>query len=358
MKVWMADAASTALLRACLAEEGTLRFLREWEGRQQWEDLDDASLRLIPYLFRTLERNGIESRYQARIKGTYARYWYLYHRDIAPGLEALRSAPAGLGPPLILKGLPLQSLVYGSDPPTRPVKDIDILVAPVHVPAWITHLESLGYVAESPYSLGYGLRYRKSAGYRSDRSSIDLNWRIHEYSADPSIEARMMARSQFVGIAGQSLQTLDATDHLLHTLLHGSAWNPVPPTRWVLDAALLIRGGAITWGTFIDEADRCDWRSPIVEMLDYLSSTFEVEIPAQSMASLRSLRPRVAGVASHFALTRRSRWSRRACRLLYAEALNDRPRSGSRLAWMAAPSTALVRMGQEFVATQRKPHAG
>lgn len=356
MQAWMSDPATTALLRACLTEDGVNEHsLRRWESLQAWEDLDDASLRLIPYLYRVLERSGVESRHHRRIKGTYARYWYLHHRDVIPGLDALHSPPVHVGETLILKGLALQSLVYGCDPPTRPVKDVDILVSRRDVRSWVDHLESAHFVAESPYSLSYAIRYRKSAGYRLGTSSVDLNWRVHEFSADHEVEARMLRRSKRLRIAGRDMLTLSITDHLLHTLLHGSAWNPVSPTRWILDASLLIRSGEVDWEVLLDEVHRCAWRSPILEMLEYLRDVFDVEVPTDAMRSLRARPSHLRGLAAHFALTRHSRWSRRTCRVIYAEAMNQRPLARSRLGSVLTPAVTWARMTEEFATARRRP---
>lgn len=352
----MSNPATTELLRACLTDDGANELsLRRWESLQAWEDLDDASLRLIPYLYRVLERSGMESRHHHRIKGTYARYWYLHHRDVIPGLDALLSAPVHVGEPLILKGLALQVLVYGCDPPTRPVKDVDILVSSRDVRSWVDRLESTHFVAESPYSLSYAMRYRKSAGYRLGTSSVDLNWRVHEFSADHEVETRMLRRRTHLRIAGRDMVTFSITDHLLHTLLHGSAWNPVSPTRWILDASLLIRSGEVDWEIFIDEVHRCGWRSPILEMLQYLRDVFDVEVPTDAVRSLRVRSSHLPGLAAHFALTRHSRWSRRACRVLYAEAMNQRPRARSRLGSVLTPAVTWGRMAEEFTIARRRP---
>lgn len=322
---WEPSPAQLALLRTCLAPDDAVeRRLREWEAIVPLDDIDGGSYRLIPFLYRRISQAGVTARDHGRIKGIYARFWYLYHRDTEPALGVLaRLRDAGM-PFLLLKGAALRSVAYGDDAPTRPADDVDILVPPGSVIAAVTMLQGCGLVPVSEYSVEYSLRARKSLGMSGPQGSVDLNWRLHEFRADPLLEDRIRSSAISIGVRGRPFETMAPTYHLLHALVHGSAWNPVPGIRWMLDAGLLAsRPNGVEWSLFVAEVGANGWRDPVLGQLAFLRDELDVAVPPDVIAGVRALRPSVSGALMDVALTRRSRAGRRLSRVAYAEYLTS-----------------------------------
>lgn len=292
-------------------------------------------MRLLPYLYRRLEACGIAAVDHGRIRGIYARYWYLHNTQAIPSLTELAHLRNNGLRFLLLKGTSLQFLVYGQDPPTRPADDVDILIDGNDLNEWVAYFTEVGYQNTSHYSQSYSHATRKSMGWEKPGSSIDLNWRLNEFSLDPAFEKRVFARSVPIVIRDFTFDSPSTADHFLHTILHGSGWNPVPTVRWILDACLLA--GQMTesdWRVVITEIGLCGWRTPMLEQMEFLCDEYQADIPAWVIQEVATLKKSRAGSLAYRALTLPTRSARRRARVLYAEYLNNRDYTGkSGLAW-------------------------
>lgn len=359
---WEPSPSQLALLRTCLASDDAVEVrLREWEALVELDDIDGGSARLIPYLYRRISRAGVAARDHGRIKGIYARYWYLHHRDTAPALELLGELRDAGAEFLLLKGAALRALAYGDDAPTRPADDVDILVAADAVTAVVAVLEERGLAPVSEYSVEYSLRARKSLGMSGPDGSVDVNWRLHEFRADPRLEERVRASAIEIDVRGQTFDTMAPTYHLLHALVHGSAWNPVPGIRWILDAGLLATlpegPGRVEWGLFVAEVGACGWRDPVLGQLLFLRDVLDVPVPPDVIGGVQALRPSLPGALMNVALTRRSRAGRRLCRVAYAEYLTsgrDLRGPGAALRYPVGNAEVVAAMAREWRAARRR----
>lgn len=275
---------------ACLASpEETQSALRQWETAVPIDDIDGGSQRLIPYLYRKLERLGITARNHGILKGIYTRYWYLFN---TVGMPTLTSVTSILEPGdyLVLKGLALQTLVYGSDPPTRPCDDMDILVRKTSRTAIYEKFVANGFATSGNKTPDVFLNNKTVVLLERRTEAVDLHWGLVAGSLDSTFEDRLFTRRVPLTISGFPVFTLSPTDHLLHTLMHGAARNSVSPIRWVIDAALLIRTTKIDWSLFVDEVIANGWGRPVARQLEVLHDAYDVELPAQVWDAVSRLR--------------------------------------------------------------------
>jgi len=337
--VWKPDPVQELLLKACIAEDQSTELaLRAWEEQSVLDDIDVGSMRLIPYLYRKLERSGIFARDHGRIKGIYARSWYLHNRRAIPAIDIVRSFPENSPPFLLLKGSALQVLVYADDEPTRPADDVDILIRPQDIYTFVELLVQRGFDSNFLYSIEYSELILKSLGLRKGDLELDLNWRVNGYSRDQFVEERIFGRAQVIELRGVQFNTLSSPDHFLHTLLHGSGWNSIPPIRWVLDAALLAQ--ILTesdWNLVVSEVVSCGWRTPILQQLKYLKKTFAVEVPQWVLNQIEDSQISIAGVLMNQAVAQPTRFRRRLHRFAFAEYFSIRSYSGSPHPWISYP---------------------
>lgn len=301
------------LLQACLAEDAEFAALFErWQDSVDLDDVDYGSHRLLPYLYRKLERLGVSARDQGRLRGIYARFWALHHTKATPALDAVADLPM---PYLVLKGTALQTLVYGNDPATRPSDDVDILVHPRDREQALRHLLRSGFELEVDLPLETYLHLRKGANLVRVGVAVDLHWNIFYWSADPLLIDRMFERAVEIDYRGRPLRSLGPTDTLLHTVIHGFGINTVPPIRWVLDAALLIRSGQIDWTLFETEVIASGWGRATSMQLRILADVFGVEVPIGVIHRLRAGGGRFDFALQWAHLRVRSIWGKRWARL-------------------------------------------
>jgi hypothetical protein len=151
-----------------------------------------------------------------------------------------------------------------------------------------------------------------------DGISIDLNWGLHEYAKNP--EYQKMIEFQGIEIEQVKFNVLSVTINLIHTIIHGAAWNSISSTRWILDAALLSRSSEIDWTLFAEIVIENGWQHPLVDQLNYLSE-FEVRIPKEVIQKISESNSDFWGRAMYFYQRQPSRLARRVNRTLYSDYL-------------------------------------
>lgn len=280
---WRPTGLQTLLLRACLLDgEPARSALERWTELSDFENLDGGSYRLLPLLYRSLDRRGIEHFELARLRGTYRRAWYANVLTVRFGQKVIKQlADEGIAT-IVLKGGALQQLVY-ADPPSRPLADLDILVHLDDAQRASDILTEAGLTTPAKREFGpqSAAPYAAMGYYGALHESVDLHWRVNYYTSDPTYEDRAWSRSLPITLGDVATRTLDHTDHLLHAFTHGIAWAETPPCRWAADAYLLItHPEGIDWPRFLDDATRI---GHVVECrlgLDFLVHELDAPVPS------------------------------------------------------------------------------
>jgi hypothetical protein len=298
-----------SLLRACLASGANFETeLRKWEQSVHIDDIDYATMRLIPYLYRKSLEHQVPMKDEGICKGLYLRSWYLLATRGTPTKQWILEN-LDKGQIVILKGVALQETIYKKDPPVRPADDLDILVPrEVAFPA-MKKLAEDGFESPAWLAIESSLRLRNGMNFYKNAQSIDVHWHIFPVSRDPEFTNRLFARSS-PSAAGYLL--LSGTDSFLHTLVHGFGLNQIAPIRWVLDAAEISNSGDVDWDLFWQEVDSTGLKRLVLSQLTVLRG-FGVLVPEPSTA-LR--RVPFALLATEKLLTTESLWGKRILRLV------------------------------------------
>lgn len=316
---WKANERLTPILKICLAPDSEVeKFLREWEARFTVDIVDGGLIRYIPYLYRRLLDLKIEPRDNYILRGAYFKSWWSQTVFQKGNVEYLSNLDSRFPDFSLLKGVALQNSVYSADPRTRPCDDVDILVNPIERKQAVAYLLNDGFKLDSVYSLNYVLRFRKSAPFVQDDISIDLNWGLYEYSKNPNYYEGLSFQS--INIGKKEFKILSDTDNLIHIIVHGSGWNPVPSTRWILDATLLIKNGQIDWKEFVEKVNSNGWQYPLIDQITYLEQ-FKIYIPTEAKRSIESSDFDKFGRAMFFYQKQSNIWNRRLLRIAYADYL-------------------------------------
>ncbi len=355
---WRPTPEQKLLLRACTAPDPELpERMRAWESGQPWRGIDGGSHRLLPFLYRRVERAGVDSTVLPRLKGVYIRYWTQYEMTTPPLLAEVRGLNAAGFNPLLLKGTALQASVYGGDAPTRPSADVDVLLPAGDVSQVVNWLEIRGYTVPSFFDSGEQFSTNKSLGLSKENRELDLNWWLYPFGLDPQMEARMMNRSVSVIIDDAAYATLALEDHLLHALLHGSGANEVPPIRWMLDAHLIAEELSNTqWHTFVKEVAAGGYRIPVGPMLDCLVSELGTPVPHWVLTDVAGHRASMTGLMVQWHLSLPYGRRRQVSRALFAQYLADRDLTKGRPWRHSLTRAPRVTWGvlQEYRARQRR----
>lgn len=308
------------LVKACLSECNDLEpALRRWEEHANFDELDNASIQLLPYLYRRLEKCEVIAQNHGRIKGIYTRSWYLYNTQANPTRTLLAELQDDKHRFLILDATSLQQLLHHDDPAARPSRGIDILVIADEAGAWGEALKTRGYQSISRYSLRYLMTTRKSSGWAKDGIQLGMHWRFTNFSLDADIEKRVFDRSIPLMLGTHIYQSPCLADLFLHSVLNRSSDAPTMIGLWGLDACLLARDLTPSdWDIIVSESRKCGWRTPILKHLIFLQETFQAPIPTSVIAQITRQKRSLIADITYAASQQRNPRLRRINRLLYA----------------------------------------
>jgi hypothetical protein len=281
------------LLRAALLErEPALAAWDEWRRTVNLDVIDYGSHRMVPQLYRNLQRHGVKDPLIERVKGVYRYYLYkneiLMHR-IGALLAAFKEAGIET---MVLKGAALIQLYY-RESGLRPMLDADVLV---HARDAERAMELLMKSQWKP------LRYGKpqvripivhSTPFEDDGGrQVDLHWHLFWECFKASDNDDYWKKAVSIKVGGAHTLALSPTDQLLHTCWHGARWNEVPPIRWVADAMAILgaSAGEIEWPSLLKKAQRHRIILPVRDSLEYLKQKFEAPVPDTLLKSMSAAR--------------------------------------------------------------------
>ncbi|MGN7613166.1 nucleotidyltransferase domain-containing protein [Magnetococcales bacterium HHB-1] len=187
---------------------------------------------------------------------------------------------------LVLKGMALASLYY-PNPTHRPMYDIDLVVKKKHLDRTITILRDQGFVFHGSNLDCQPTSQHAITAFSADGLALDLHTGVL-YSSLWSDADRLFweNRQTLIAIADRSIDTLNPSDHLLHTVLHGFRHSPCTPVRWILDAGYLLKQGDIDWAYLVSQAKAHDCTSVLYVALNYLKLEMTQNIPADVLDAL------------------------------------------------------------------------
>jgi len=280
------------LLQAAILEgEDAISAWQQWKSIVDLEGHhDNGSYRLLPLLYKNLQRYGVEEPFMERLKGIYRLEWYKNQRLFYEMNKVLKYLHDAGIQTMILKGAALTVLIY-KNYSVRPMADIDILVPISQISLTINLLKDAGWTPTTD-SIDGNLRYQHSMQFRDQfGKELDLHWHPFFESCGNNSDRDFWERSVSIQLADVSTLALNPTDTLLHVVVHGAMWNPEPPIRWIADAMSLINSSdkEIEWTRFINQAEKHKVVLRVKEALHYLQDKFQACIPMSIMDKINQI---------------------------------------------------------------------
>jgi hypothetical protein len=279
------------LLKAALfSGEDALEAWSKWRDAVDWEGhFEPGSFRLLPLLYNNLHKHGVDDSAMGKLKGIYRQAWSknqtLFH-EMAKVIEFLQNAGIKT---MLLKGASL-SLLYYKNNGSRPMADIDVLVPLKQARLANELLQKAGWTSPLPLT-GLDLIYGHAIQLhnRLDKE-FDLHWRPFNGCQD-EYEKDFWDGAIPVKMANVDSMSPNPTDMLFHVIIHGVAWNPVPPIRWIADAITLINSDDFTidWQRLINTAQKHHLNLRLKKGLQYLHDNFHPLIPPSVMKTIINL---------------------------------------------------------------------
>jgi hypothetical protein len=280
------------LLKACLLPDPqAAEAWRKWRKSVDIDTIDAGSIRLLPLLGERLQQLGLDDPDFGRYRGVQRRTWArnrLLFRGAGRIVAALNQAEI---PVMALKGVALALLYYPIES-TRWMGDVDLLIPYDRVFAALDILDAEGWQASlnRPTRLAH-LAIHHARPFRdpaTDEVEADIHWTIMYGRYSDAAEAATWSHAEPVAIEEAVASAPSAADLLIHVCVHGMRWNDMPPVRWAVDAAMLIRSGKVDWEHFIRQAGLWGVALPLSHAFAYLRDELLLDIPSAILAELRA----------------------------------------------------------------------
>jgi hypothetical protein len=271
------SAAQALVLKAALSppEEGKLAW-ESWRAAIDFDDIDHGSMRLLPLVYRNLGAESFDSEVAGRMKGIYRRSWthnQMLFRRAAGAITKL--SEAGIET-MVLKGASLSLLAYGSAG-VRPMDDVDVLV-PIERRVEAVEVMRAGGWRPEKEDVEAWARVHHSIGIAGpEGGNMDLHW----FSLwQPARDEPLWTSAVALELSGAQTLAPCPADQLLLVCVHGTPWSPLPPFRWIADAAAVIRSaGDLDWDRLVSEAERRQLTVASAAALGYLREEFDLAVP-------------------------------------------------------------------------------
>jgi hypothetical protein len=293
------------LLRAALEDGATARrAFDEWIARGCARDpsrLPAPDRRLLPLVAASLRAAGGSHPYLAECeewaRGAGARVRRLL--GVAAGAIA-ELAGAGL-PALALKGVPLV-LGYYASPGLRLMTDVDLMVRPADLPRALEALRGAGW-RERPIPPPF-LPWLCALELEREGAKLDLHQYLSEHGSTPAAERGLWARARPLRVLGADCLAPSPADLLAQVCLGALKFGHDRNSRWVIDAARIVRRGDVDWEVLVEDARLRRAALPLREALSYLAERFAVAVPPRALDALWALPAGDADRRRYRALTR------------------------------------------------------
>ena len=302
---WPTPVQELVLHAALDAPAAAAESLSTWiDSGESWSP-DGGVQRLLPLLHRRTAGADLPVQIQVALRHAHVearRHNLVLLHALGDVLDGL--AGAGIdtaSDTLVLKGAALALLHY-EHLGDRPMHDLDVLVRPERVATALAALRAAGWRLlvlpdDTPTDelLADLLDVRHSVALVRDGIELDLHWHTMVEAVGTTLDDDLWAASVPLDVVGRPTQALGPADQVLHAVVHGLRWNPVPTVRWVADAHTVITSTAnapgpdLDWRRLADLARRHRLAAPVNAGVAYLADEFPGLVPEAGRAVVASV---------------------------------------------------------------------
>ncbi|MFC2106015.1 nucleotidyltransferase family protein [Candidatus Bipolaricaulota bacterium] len=275
-----------------LSGEEAINAWRDWSRHGDMDHIDPAEFQILPLLYRNLARQGVSDPSMGKLKGIYRIVWSRNHWLTSRALPTLRALHEEGVPIMLLKGAALNTL-YGEQFGARLIADVDILVPKGDAQRAVEIVEDFGWiptddppkVTADSISVTEGVDLVHPGG-----GALDLHWHLFPENQAAAHEDPAWRYAIAAPIAGVPTLAPSPTEMLLHVCVHGWAWSPHPPFRWVADSMTILRASStkIDWERLTEDARRRRLVPQLEAALTYLQARFGAGVPIRVLTNLRA----------------------------------------------------------------------
>ncbi len=310
----------TLKLILCKDEE-FLTMWEIWKSSVVFDDIDFATLRILPMVYTRLINLGISDELAGKIKGAYRMAWAKNQKTLHSAADAIKLLMDAGIPVMVLKGIPLL-VNYYKDTGARFMGDADILVKPGDVKKSIELLRKNNWhyvdkAFESAHNSNTAgiMNVTKETNFQdSNGNEIDVHWGLFHSTNRLGLLDQLFGnnhdhilafedlepRSLPISFAGTSCMMPSHEDSLIHVIAHGSVRNDHRAIRWVTDATAIIRNSSLDWDYLLQQTQKFSFVIEMQVALRYLKETYSVEIPDDFLRTLATIPVKKSNIKRYY----------------------------------------------------------
>jgi hypothetical protein len=211
--------------------------------------------------------------------------------ELIKALEKLVSVGVA---PILLKGADLRMRLY-SDPITRPMCDLDLLISPEELPRGQEVLERAGYtraIDSHCFRPGFRKRFMGELHLTSPngRLMVDLHWYLEAVANFYRLPYQRLGHLAIPWeYEGLPVKLLCPEHALIFLCLHH--YDEFRNALQIIDLGLALARLPLNWSLFLEEVAFFRCQAPIFLMLNGLQQVFPETVPKTVLASLNRYQP-------------------------------------------------------------------
>jgi len=296
------NAEEYCFLKLLLSNDADFASLfRQWEANVVFDDINPATVRLLPLLNNRIRSSNLNTETTGRIKGVYRLAWFKNQRlldRLSSSTELLEKASI---PVLLLKGSSLLINIY-KDVGARLMSDADILINPSDAKkAILLMLEGGWKISDANFpDVNYFdqdsiLRLNKGIPFVNDEGiGIDMHWRLFDFPGNINNEKIMPFDEVFkystsIEFNNKKYNVMSPEDILMHVIVHGAEGNMHRTFRWITDTVAIIEQCDVDWVKFIDNVRKYGFEADISIAFTYILENNFISIPDEFADQLLNL---------------------------------------------------------------------
>lgn len=277
------------LLNACLAEEKSAFEIswKTWVQLQDFDNLDNESLKLIPTLFKQVEHFKVEDANFPRYRGIYKKNWVTnlkMQKDESSFFEMLIQSQIDYR---LIGNFPTLHTLYQDLSIVR-LTGIELIISPKYVSEFFVLLKKSNFKSRGNHltqkevlrrlKLGHSCPFEDSNGWLLHVSFSGLPFRVKNEAF-----AVFDANKSKLQVDSMKLETVDVEFDLTRILVHGFAGSSLSQLFWVVDVQRLLKlhQSTIDWEYFIRIAQQKDVAYLVSLSLHYLRNFRTIQIPEE-----------------------------------------------------------------------------
>lgn len=289
-------------LKLILADDNNFQKIWDkWKEEIVFDNINYATLRLIPFLYLRLRKLGIKEKIVGRIKGIYKLAWYKNQLTVNAIKNIILIFNKEKIPVILLKGIPLIENIY-KDKGARFLGDADILIDKKHIEKAVEILLSNNwqYLYKSPSSLNRVKKplenkiIREVAFKDNNDVEIDIHWKLFDFLFRENREHPMSYEEIIKYSIDSNLGSAEykmpcAEDMIIHIIVHGAEENEHRTLRWVLDTISVIKIMPINWEFLVERIKKFGVSVEVYIAFLYIVENSFIPVPESFMIELSRL---------------------------------------------------------------------